>query len=185
VLRTPSWAYGLISWPMLRAVCGWDLPDRDVRRWVPAVSVGMVVEVGAGGGFYTAALRRHLGPGVRLVAVDLPAAQVARLRARLGVAGVSGDGQRLPLRDGSVDVLFYGYALEELPDPHVAVSEAARVLRPGGQLVLFLWRPLLTGGRRGRLFAALERDFVLLRGADGPQNLRRAYRRRGPGQGSA
>lgn len=145
---------------------------------------GVVVEVGAGGGFYTGALRRRCGTGARLVVLDPFAGGVSRLRVRHGVSGVCADGQRLPLRDGSVDVLFYGYALEEFADLDAAVAEAARVLRPGGHLVLFLWRPLLPRQRRSGLFARLNRDFLLLRAADGPQNLRRSYRRRGLAAGS-
>ena len=49
---------------------------------------------------------------------------------------------------------------------------------PGGQLVLFLWRPALRKRRRRALLEFLEHDFILERASDGLQNLRRSYRRR-------
>ncbi|MEM3086795.1 MAG: class I SAM-dependent methyltransferase [Halobacteria archaeon] len=47
---------------------------------------------------------------------------------------VVGDCHHLPVRDGSVDVVFMFSLLEHVPDPPRAVREARRVLRPGGRL---------------------------------------------------
>lgn len=43
-----------------------------------------------------------------------------------------GDGLRLPLRDGSVDLILSQAVLEHVPEPSTAVAEMLRVLRPGG-----------------------------------------------------
>ena len=49
---------------------------------------------------------------------------------------VLGDGLRLPLRDGSLDVAFSSNVLEHVPDPGTFVDEMVRVTRPGGLVYL-------------------------------------------------
>jgi ubiquinone/menaquinone biosynthesis C-methylase UbiE len=177
-MRTPPFAYCLFSRPVLRAVLGWDRRTRDMTWVRPGPE--RVVEVGAGGGFYTHHLQRRVGKGATVIVTDPSRSAVASLCARLcgEVVGVSADGLRLPFPSCSIDVLFYGYCLEEFHDPFTGIREAARVLRPGGQLVLFLWRPMLHGRRRRMLLEFLDGDFVLEQASGGPQNIRRSYRRR-------
>ncbi|AXB42993.1 class I SAM-dependent methyltransferase [Amycolatopsis albispora] len=180
--RTPAALYRLISSPALRAAFGWDLRGRDVR-WVRPVEGMTCLEVGSGGGFYTKALARHLGAGSELIALDPDAASLEVLRQRMtGAPGArmtyqAGDGCALPLPDASMDALFYGYSLEEFADPLAAIHHAHRVLRPGGQLVLFLWRPVIGRRRREPVLDLLESSFTRERAAAGPQNIRLSYRR--------
>lgn len=180
--RTPAVLYRLISSPALRAVLGWDLPRHDVR--VITRKPGQVcLEVGSGGGFYTRALKARLGQGGTLIALD-PSARGTRslqqdMDSRPGAdtVCVTGDGCRLPMADDMADTLFYGYSLEEMPDPIGAIREAHRVLKPGGELVLFLWRPVMNRHRRRPVTGLLETLFERAHAAVGPQNLRLVYRK--------
>jgi SAM-dependent methyltransferase len=79
--------------------------------------------------------------GVRYLGFDLSPEMLRRARRRADRAGLDqvelaeADAESLPLVDGSVDLYLSYFGLHCLPDPAAALREAARCLRPGGQLV--------------------------------------------------
>lgn len=97
-----------------------------------------VVDVGCGDG----ALTRHFaGLGARAIGVEISEDQLARARKAEPVAGADyrvGKGEALPLEDGSVDAVVYSNSFHHLPPAVMAdaLAEAARVLTPGGRLVV-------------------------------------------------
>lgn len=177
--RTPASLYKLITSSLLRTALGWDRPQRDVL-WVRPRPNCICLEIGSGGGYYTRALKSRLGPESVLIALD-PADNHETLEEQLhSIPGaqmvyVIGDGCRLPMADNHTDILFYGYSLEEMPDPLTAIREAHRVLRPGGELVIFLWRPVVTKARLRPILALLDGLFVLDTNDTGLQNIRLRY----------
>ncbi len=68
--------------------------------------------------------------------IDSAAKRAGDLGGQLRTSFVRGDGERLPLRDGSVDVVVLTEVIEHLLRPELAVWEIARVLRTGGVLVM-------------------------------------------------
>ncbi|MFF5723015.1 class I SAM-dependent methyltransferase [[Kitasatospora] papulosa] len=92
------------------------------------------VDVGAGTGIATRLLH---GRGCRVTAVEPGPGMAAELHRTLPfVPVVRGDGNRLPLADGSADLITYAQSWH-WTDPALALPEALRVLRPGGALALW------------------------------------------------
>jgi SAM-dependent methyltransferase len=83
------------------------------------------------------------GGADRVVGVDPAAAQLAEaVRRGGGVSYARGLGGALPLRSGAFDAVVVCLVLEHVLDVDATFDEIARVLRPGGRLVLFLNHPL-------------------------------------------
>lgn len=91
-----------------------------------------VLEVGPGRGELAERMVRELDAEV--VAVDQSPRMVELTRER-GVDARLGDVQALPFAHGEFDVAVANWMLYHVPDLHRALSELARVLRPGGRLV--------------------------------------------------
>ena len=91
-----------------------------------------VVDVGGGGGWFTAAFRAR-GAHCYLFEPDL--AELG-LRTSRPAGSVVADGYWLPVRDGSADVTFSSNVLEHVPDPMGLIEEMIRVTRPGGLVYL-------------------------------------------------
>jgi SAM-dependent methyltransferase len=74
--------------------------------------------------------------------------ELARRRAA-GARIVQGEATDMPFEDGAFDAVVCAFGLMHVPDQPAALSEMARVLRPGGRLALCAW----AGPERSPLFA--------------------------------
>jgi SAM-dependent methyltransferase len=111
---------------------------------MPDVAGKDVVELGCGTAYISAWLARR---GARVFALDPTPAQLSTARAMQEEIGprfalVRGAGEHVPARDGSFDVAVSEYGAAIWADPHRWIPEAARLLRPGGEL-LFLANSVL------------------------------------------
>ena len=117
--------------------------DVSVGRTLKALELGgdeRVLDVGCG----TGVLLERLGsahPGLALHGVDPTEAMLDRARERCAerVDLKRGEAEALPFGDGEFDVVLSVSALHYFSDPRRAISEMARVLRPGGTLVVTGW----------------------------------------------
>jgi demethylmenaquinone methyltransferase/2-methoxy-6-polyprenyl-1,4-benzoquinol methylase len=117
---------------------GLALAERDPAR---------AVDLGGGPGRGARAL-----PELDWTVVDLAPGMLRRARAR-GLAAVRGDATRLPLVDDAVDAVIVVDALHHMPDHATVLAEVARVLRPGGVVVVREFDPRTV---RGRALVAAE-----------------------------
>ena len=135
--------------------------SRELLSSLPAAADGerrVVADVAVGSGALVPALRGAAGPSGLVVTLDRSLGMLRRSSA--SVPRVQSDAARLPLADGSVDVLVAAFVLFLLPDASRAVAEAARVLRPGGHLLAATW-----GAQTGTGADALVREELDAAGA--------------------
>ena len=100
-----------------------------------------VLDVGCGEGQVA---RRLAAAGVDVIGVDPSGPQVARARERGGGPRyLRASAERLPVAECSVDAVLACLAFEHVGDLPAAVREIARVLVPGGRLLLLVGHPLL------------------------------------------
>ena len=104
-----------------------------------------VADLACGTGDLALAVARTFS-NAQVLGVDAATGMIERARARLGgetrVRFEVGDLGHLALTDGALDAITAGYAYRNVPDVHAALTESARVLRPGGMLyTLDFYRP--------------------------------------------
>ena len=101
----------------------------------------LVLDVGCGEGQVA---RRLAAAGVEVLGVDPSGSQIAAASARGGGPRYArADATRLPVADHRVDAVLACLAFEHVDDLPGAVGEIARVLVPGGRLLLLVGHPLL------------------------------------------
>jgi ubiquinone/menaquinone biosynthesis C-methylase UbiE len=153
-----NWAKTELAWGL------WKVPESEVQA-LPNVAGKDVIELGCGTAYWSAWLTRL---GARVVAVDLTPSQleIARtLQAEHGLAFelLEANAEEIPLPDESFDVVFSEYGASIWCDPYRWIPEAARLLRPGGELVFL--RNAVVGGlctpfdEEGKLGTELHRDY--------------------------
>ena len=99
-----------------------------------------VLDIGSGSGTDAFIAAGLVGPGGRVIGLDLTEAMRDKLRANAAAAGVAnlevlaGNAEAIPLPDASVDVVSSNGMLNLVPDKPRAIREIARVLRAGGRM---------------------------------------------------
>jgi ubiquinone/menaquinone biosynthesis C-methylase UbiE len=107
-----------------------------------------LLDAGCGDGRYTRHLLRRADPDAFIAAFDLSRRMLLRARRRLRsprVRHVSADLTHLPYPDGFFDAVVCGWVLEHLPEPRPGLRELARVLQPGGKMLLMTTEDTFTG----------------------------------------
>ena len=125
------WAQNHIHWGVFK------VPEDDVQV-VPDVRGLDVIELGCGTAYFGAWLKKR--GARRVVGVDVTPAQLATAREMdaefgLGLEFIEANAEEVPLPDASFDLAFSEYGASIWCDPYRWIPEAARLLRPGGELL--------------------------------------------------
>ena len=136
-----------------------DLMSLGLHRLWKAAAVAIarprpgerVLDIAAGSGDLAAAMARRVGPSGEVWITDVNRRMLERGRDRLLDAGtlapaVQCDAEKLPFPAARFDCITIGFGLRNMTRKEAALAEAARVLKPGGRLVVLefsrVWAPL-------------------------------------------
>jgi SAM-dependent methyltransferase len=101
-----------------------------------------ILEVGPGTGYYTLDVAEWVKPDGQVDILDLQQEMLDHTMRRAGERGLANvtpaqsDATAMPYEDGTYDAAFLVTVLGEIPDQDAALRELARVLKPGGRLVV-------------------------------------------------
>lgn len=114
-----------------------------------------ILDVGSGAGQIAGHLLKYADPEARITCLDLSSEMLRRARNRLRSSAprfAAADLTRLPFADETFDCVTCGYVLEHLPDARTGLSELARVMTPGGRMLLLTTEDNFGGAWTSRLW---------------------------------
>jgi ubiquinone/menaquinone biosynthesis C-methylase UbiE len=151
----------------------WSIPEGELGL-LGDVSGKDVLDLGCGTGYWSAWLTRM---GARPVGIDITPAQLETARAMQAEFGIEfplieANAEAVPLPDESFDLVLSEYGASIWCDPYRWVPEAARLLRPGGELVFLRNSTLIVlcfPEHDAPALTELQRDYFGLHRLDFPQ----------------
>lgn len=150
--------YARVLQARLRALPGWaELKAHHRQRRLMHLgdaAPGRLLDVGCGGGQL---LRRMKQRGWDVVGIDFDPQATRRVQERFGIPVHTGDLRQAALEAGSFSAIVMNHAIEHIDRPDALLAECARLLQPGGRLVVITPNAQSVAHRRfGPLWRGLE-----------------------------
>ncbi|HMO85063.1 MAG TPA: class I SAM-dependent methyltransferase [Lacipirellulaceae bacterium] len=114
-----------------------------------------ILDIGSGAGQLAGHVLKYADPEATVTCTDLSRQMLRRARTRLKSPPprfVTADMTPLPFADASFDCITCGYVLEHLPQAEPGLAEMARVLEPGGRVLLLTTEDNFSGAWTSRLW---------------------------------
>ncbi len=114
-----------------------------------------ILDVGSGAGQIAGHLLKYSDNDAQITCFDLSHGMVCRAKRRLKSDAPNylvADLTRLPFADNSFDCVTCGYVIEHLPDPREGLAELARVMSPGGRMLLLATEDSFGGAWTSRVW---------------------------------
>ena len=124
------------QWDEMRRTFFGDGVRQAIIRAANVGSSSVVADVGTGTGFLAEAA---LAAGARVIGIDSSEGMLGQVRSRFPsdrFEARAGDVEALPLGGSEVDAVLANMVLHHAENPPLAIREMARVLKPGGRLVI-------------------------------------------------
>jgi SAM-dependent methyltransferase len=161
---TDAWTYDLIAQEFDSIMNRYDLERRlDVVFEQLLADVNLkgsrLLDAGCGTGFFSVHAARR---GASVISLDIGKNLLRETRQKGIPAVVAADAARMPIREGSFDIVVSSECIEHTPSPRDTLRELIRVLRPGGWLVvtcpnaLWRWSCTLANAFRLRPYRGIE-----------------------------
>ncbi len=122
------------------------MPPEPVLQAAGVRSEEVVLDVGAGTGFWTEPLARLVGANGRVFAVDVEPIMLDEIRTLVAqqrltnVEVVQSGESSIPLGDGIADLVVLGFVLHEPKDLDEFLAEIIRLLKPAGRVLVIEWQ---------------------------------------------
>jgi ubiquinone/menaquinone biosynthesis C-methylase UbiE len=129
--------------------------DEKIAQQVQVHAGERVLDAACGAGAFALLAAQA---GAEVTGIDIATNLIEHARARARAAGLNirfdeGDAEALPYDDATFDTVVSQFGVMFAPRPGVVVAETARVLKPGGRVVLFSWTPASWVGQGFRLIS--------------------------------
>lgn len=132
------------------------IPPTRLRELLDLKSPELLIDYGAGTGYYTSELIKFY-PGASVYAFDIEPLMVQEMKSGFfagseNVKPLLVEDNKMPLPDNCADALWMITVYHELPEPEKTLQDIKRVLKPGGKILIVDWEKKKEACERGPSF---------------------------------